>query len=154
MKYSHNIDYLISSIIYLGTHSYYWARSPSTMASELSLDSGRLESVFDGFPGIFRKSKRLADNGQHYYALQARYAQRKGGDTEDPDKLTFISALDAKKLELLIGFVTKMADDERASFRGWVANGISVVAVLVSATAVIWAATLKVAPLINGATAG
>jgi len=113
-----------------------------------------LESVFDGFPGIFRKSKRLADNGQHYYALQARYAQRKGGDTEDPDKLTFISALDAKKLELLIGFVTKMADDERASFRGWVANGISVVAVLVSATAVIWAATLKVAPLINGATAG
>ena len=36
MRYSKHIDYLIPSIIYLGTQEYWWARSPSAMAEQLS----------------------------------------------------------------------------------------------------------------------
>jgi hypothetical protein len=84
MKYSNNIDYLFASIIYLGTHTYWWARSPQSMARELQLDERRLQEVFEAFPGIFRKSVRTdRDTQQHYYALQARYAQKEGGDVQD-----------------------------------------------------------------------
>jgi hypothetical protein len=43
---------------YLGTHTYWSARSPKAMASELQLDEKKLHEVFDGFSGIFRKSER------------------------------------------------------------------------------------------------
>jgi hypothetical protein len=44
---------------------------------------------------------------------------------------------------MLLDFVLKMAQEERAHFRGWVANAVSIVAVVISAIAVIIAATLK-----------
>jgi hypothetical protein len=61
------------------------------------MDADELQKVFNSFPGLFRKSHRLAGNGQHYYALQARYAQRKGPDTADPDEPTDIKPVDAEK---------------------------------------------------------
>jgi hypothetical protein len=143
MRYSNRIDYLVSSIIYLGTHTYYWARSPEALARELSLDERELELTFDGFPGLFRKSRRLAPHGQHYYALQARYAQREGADTEDPEEMSYIKPLNADKLGMLLDFVLKMTEHEKAAFRGWTANIVSIVAVIISAIAVVWAATLK-----------
>lgn len=63
MKYVRRVDYLVASIIYLGTHSYYWARSPQALARELSMDADELQEVFNSFPGLFRKSHRLAGNG-------------------------------------------------------------------------------------------
>jgi hypothetical protein len=52
MKYADNIDYLVSSILYLATHPEYWSRTPRGLATELSLDETRLGAVFDAFPGI------------------------------------------------------------------------------------------------------
>ncbi|HEX8223726.1 MAG TPA: hypothetical protein VF605_07920 [Allosphingosinicella sp.] len=76
MKYSEHVDYLVASVIYLATQRGWWARTPSAMAGELSLDGTKLRAVFEGFPGIFRKSKRAGSNGEHFFSLQARYAQR------------------------------------------------------------------------------
>lgn len=84
MRYADNIDYLLASILYLGTHTFYWARSPSSMASELSLDQDKLADVFRAFPGIYRSSKRTSPQGEHYYALQARYALKEGGRHRGP----------------------------------------------------------------------
>ena len=139
MRYANNVDYLIASIIYLGTHNYYWARSARNMATELSLDEHRLQSVFDGFPGIYRKSARKAKSGQHYYALQARYAQKKGGDISDPEEVSYIDPLDTDKLQLLITFVTHSAEQEMATRRAWV----TVVAAIIAATSAILTALLK-----------
>ena len=143
MKYSKNVDYLVSSIIYLGTHSYYWARSPRALARELSLNEQKLEGVFTGFPGIFRRSHRVSDEGQHYFALQARYAQREGEDTRDPEQVSYIKPLDTEKMKMLLEFVHRMTEQEKAGRRGWFANIVSIVAVIVSASAVVIAATIK-----------
>jgi hypothetical protein len=155
MRYSDNIDYLLASIIYLGTHTYWWARSPRNMAKELHLEEGRLQEVFDGFPGIFRKSDRVdKKTHQHFYSLQARYAQREGGDEKDPDQASYIEALDVHKLQLIMNFILKMAEEEHKledqalkraeqqqsramSLRN---NLIAVVAAILSATAAIVAA--------------
>jgi len=114
MKYSTNIDYLFASIVYLGTHEYYWARTPQSMASELRLDEGRLQEIFEEFPGIFRKSTTVSpENKQHYYSLQARYALKEGKDIEDVDnEQSFIKAMQPAQLEVVIDFVLKMAEQE------------------------------------------
>ena len=101
------------------------------LARELSLDEKKLQRIFDGFPGIFRKSQRFAPHGQHYYSLQARYAQREGKDTSDPDEISFIDRLDADRLGMLLDFVLKMTEHEKASFRGWAGNIVSIIAVIV-----------------------
>ena len=117
MRYCDNIDYLTSSIIYVGTDEYYWARTPVALAAELSLDEGRLKTVFDGFPGLFRKSARVGSNGQHFYSLQARYSQRKGGDTRDPDQISEIRPIDTEKVKLLLDFVLTMTEHEKNDSR-------------------------------------
>jgi hypothetical protein len=114
MKYSDNIDYLLASIVYLGTHTYWWARSPQSMAMKLRLEEHQLEKVFDGFPGIFRRSVRTdTETKQHYYSLQARYAQKKGGDTEDPNQASYIDPVSSDTLQVLINFVLKMVEQEQ-----------------------------------------
>jgi hypothetical protein len=133
MRYSDNVDYLISSIIYLGTHGYYWARTPGNMAAELSLDERRLQEVFEGFPGIYRKSVRASKNGQHYYALQARCAQKEGDDTSDPEEVSYITPLETDKLQLLINFVTHSAEQEMATRRAWLTSGVAVAAAIIAA---------------------
>jgi hypothetical protein len=143
MRYSDNVDYLISSIIYLGPHGYYWARTPRNMASELSLDEDRLQRVFDGFPGIYRKSVRASKNGQHYYALQARYAQKEGGDTSDPEEVSYIAPLGTDKLQLLINFVVQSAEQEIATRRARLTSGVAIVAAIIAAAAAVVAALLR-----------
>lgn len=113
MQYSENIDYLFASIVYLGTHEFWWARSPRAMSRELQLDEHKLQQVFDGFPGIYRKSIRTdKGSGQHFYSLQARYAQRKGGDVQDPEQESYIAPLDPNKLQVIINFVLRMSEQE------------------------------------------
>ncbi|QQP88763.1 hypothetical protein IGS68_22540 [Skermanella sp. TT6] len=143
MQYAQNVDYLLASIIYLGSHNYYWARSPKNMAEELSLDEDRLQKVFNNFPGIYRRSVRKARNGQHYYALQARYAQKEGGDVNDPEEVSYIEPLDTNKLQLLITFVLQSAEQERTSRRAFTTNFISIAAAIIAATAAVTTAILK-----------
>lgn len=144
MRYKDNIDYLVASIIYLGTHKFYWARSPKNLASELSVDEQKLQAVFESFPGLFRKSKRSAGNGQHYYALQARYAQREGGDTADPEEVSYIAPLDTAKLKMLTDFVLQSAEAERTSRRAGLTNAISAGAAVLAAITAVTVAVVKV----------
>jgi hypothetical protein len=73
MKYNENLDYIIAAITYLGTHTYYWARTPKNMSSELSLDEKKLTSILTGFPGIFRRSRTISkEYNQNFFSLQAR----------------------------------------------------------------------------------
>lgn len=140
MKYSDNIDYLISSILYLGTHKSYWSRTPHGLAAELSLDEARLLLVFDSFPSIFRKSAKPGDHNQHYYSLQARYAQREDSDTNEPER---IAPLDTEKLNLLFDFVLKMTEHERTDARARLTSWIAVGAAVVSAGAAIVVGVMK-----------
>jgi hypothetical protein len=150
MMHSNRIDYLFASITYLGTHTFWWARSPKKMASELQLDEKKLLEVFEGFPGIFRKSEKTAqDTGQHFYSLQARYAQRDGGDVRDPDQQSYIKPLAPDQLKVIIDFVLKMAEQEarqieqQQSLRNNLrANFVAVGAAMIAATAAIIAALL------------
>ena len=133
-KYSHNIDYLVSAIVYLGTHTYWWGRTCKNMAKELNLDAGRLHAVFEGFPGIFRKSQKLSSEGTPFYSLQARYAQYEAKQGEEPESVSDIAPLNNERLRLLLDFVQKMAEHERADRRGWVTGGISAGAAILAAT--------------------
>ena len=136
VRYSEHIDYLIASIIYLGTQRGWWARTPNRLAAELSLDEAKLTVVFDGFPGIFRKSAKPSETGQHYYSLQARYALR--ADYTEGEERTDIPTLPIETTRLIYDFVLKAADDERALKRFTTSNRIAVGAAVVSAlTAII-----------------
>jgi hypothetical protein len=141
MKYSDNVDYLVASVIYLATQRGWWARTPSAMAGELSLDENKLLTVFEGFPGLFRKSTRPSSNGQHYYSLQARYAQRDSYDVRE--EVTDIPPLDTDKIRLIYDFILKSADDERTGRRWLLGNGIAVTAAVISALTAVLVAYLR-----------
>lgn len=143
VSYSTHIDYLIASIFYLGTQSWWWARTPRKMARELSLDEEKLKSVFEAFPGIFRRSKDVdEETGQHMYSLQARYAQ-KDGKTPPDARISYIEPLSTDKLRLLQEFVLRSAEDERAGRRAVIGNSIAVTAAVISAAAAVYVGFLK-----------
>jgi hypothetical protein len=143
LRYSDNLDYLTASIIYLGTQEFWWARTPHNMANELSLDEARLSSVFEGFPGIFRRSSNIEPKTkQRMYSLQARYAQKQQDDPADA-QISYIRPLDMDKVRVLLDFVFKAADDERTRRHAFVSNWVAVGAAVVSAFAAIFAAYIK-----------
>jgi hypothetical protein len=142
-EYSKDLDHLIASIVYLGTHTYYWARTPANLAAELSLSEGRLQTVFDDYPGLFRKSGKPSKSGQHFYSLQARYAQREGGNTVEPEQVSYIAPLTTDKLQMLVDFVKHAAEREQEMSLRMLSNGIAVLAALVSAASAIFIAFAK-----------
>ena len=144
MRYGDNIDYLIAAITYLGTHSYYWARTPSNMASELSLDRNKLAAIFDGFPGIFRKSAEPAPGSkEHFYSLQARYAMREGAGTREPEQVSYIAPLSVEMISQLNSFVLHASQMETEGRKQFWGNIVSVGAAIVAALTAIAVAFLK-----------
>jgi hypothetical protein len=83
---------------------------------------------------------RPSSSGEHFYALQLRYAQNetKGEQEETYD----IEPLDKDKLQSVITFVMQMAEAERAGVRAWITGGIAVLAAVISAVAAITVALL------------
>ncbi len=142
-KYSNDIDYLMAAVLYLGSQNFFWARTPRHMASELSLGEDKLQRVFDGYPGIFRKSAKPSKNGQHFYSLQARYAQREGGDTAEPEQISHIAPLSDDRIKLLVDFVRTSASEEVESSRRLWAIWVAACAAVVSAATAILVAILK-----------
>jgi len=141
MRYSDHVDYLIASVIYLGTQPSWWARRAVHLAAELSLDEAQLLTVFDGFPGIFRKSGWTDEDQRHFYSLQARYAQRT--DYSAHEREIDIPPLQSDRIRLIYDFIVKSADDERTRFRALVGNGIAVAAAVISAMTAILVAYLR-----------
>lgn len=141
--YSKHIDYLLASVVYLGTNDRFWSRTPSKLADELSLDQEELIAVFAAFPGIFRKSKNINDAGEYPYSLQARYARISGTDSEGKE---WHPPLPAETLRLLYDFIQKSADEERAGLRSAIGFGLTVLAAVASAGAAIYAASTEDSP--------
>ena len=144
MKYSDNLDYLVAAISYLG-RSGPWARTPTFLARELGLDDKKLKAVFEGFPGLFRKSRQPSDNencGEYYYSLQARYAKRP--DYGAPEKGTQIDPISPQEIETILEFVLRAVQMERDSVRAKWTNWIAVLAAVASAmTAIIVAVIMN-----------
>lgn len=141
MKYSEHIEYLTASVIYLATQRGWWARTPAALAAELSLEHDKLIRVFEAFPGIFRKSASPSESGEHFYSLQARYAQLTDYDKEERE--ADIPPLDTDKIRLIYDFVLKAADDERAGRRALIGNSIAVSAAVIAAISAIAAAFIS-----------
>jgi hypothetical protein len=144
MKYSKNIDLLVASIVYLGTSKRFWGRSPRGLADELGLEERSLLRLFEAFPTIFRKTRLKSQNGQHYYVLQARHAQREDSyEFVDVDKSKPIDPLDKDKLDLLINFVLQMTEQEKAERRAWWTTSVAAAAAVISAIAAVTVALMK-----------
>lgn len=143
MKYSENIEYLTASVIYLAIQRGWWARTPAAMASELALNHSKLVEVFNGFPGIFRRSALPSETGEHYYSLQARYAQLTDYDRDE--RTADIPPLDADRIRLIYDFILRAADDERSAKRALIGNSISVGAAVIAAISAIVTAYISAA---------
>jgi hypothetical protein len=110
------------------------------MALELSLDASNLQNVFRDFPAIFRRSKITDQNtGEHYYALQARYALRKGTDIDEREKVIDVPPLTADQLKLVLDFVVGMAEAERVTDRTFWSGLVSVAAAVIAAGVAVFA---------------
>jgi hypothetical protein len=77
-------------------------------------------------------------------------AQRKGGDVSDPEQLSAIDPLPSDKLQVVVNFVLKMAEqeakeDDQVAYRRSAlrANIVAVGAAILSAFAAITAATIR-----------
>jgi len=79
----------------------------------------------------------MASNGERFYCLQAWYAQKEGGDTADPEQVSYIAPFEKDKLQFLLIFVLSMAEAERTVRRAWVSNAISVTAAIIAAIAAV-----------------
>ena len=138
MKYSDNVDYIVGSIIYLGSHPHWWGRSVPNMSRALNLDATKLRAVFEGFPGLFRKSQTQDKNGEHFYGLQARYAQYPSKSGEEPNSEADIPVLDTDKQKLLLEFVHKMMEHEKSDMRAYLTQGVAVLALVVATVTAIF----------------
>ena|SRR6185437_4851803 len=139
MKYSDNLDYLIAAIIYLGTQTDYWGRTPSGLSSELRLDKNKLTSVLESFQGIFRRTEKKSENGEYYFSLQARHAQREGSSTGDPRGCEAIQPLGNDRMRLVIDFVTLMATQEQAVLVNRRSNFTATICAVIAAGAALYA---------------
>jgi hypothetical protein len=117
MRYSTHIDYLVGSIIYLGTSQFWWGRTPSNLAEELNWDAATLKDTLEAFPGLFRKSRDPLNNNEHSYSLRARYAQYKAKNGEEPKVVSDIPPVSMDKLKVIIDFVQKMSEYEQTNVR-------------------------------------
>jgi hypothetical protein len=129
-QYAEHVDYLVGAIIYLGTSTFWWGRTTRNMARELNLDEGRLKAAMDAFPGLFRRWEK---RGKQYYCLQARYAQYRSEDGEEPDDNVAIDPIDTDTLKIIIDFVQKMGEQEGLDRRGRWTNGFALTSAILSA---------------------
>jgi len=144
MRYSDNIDYLVPSIFYLATNEGWWARSAQEMARELSLDKHHLLRVFEGFPGIFRKSLVVDQHDKrHFFALQARYAGRTGDDLGEGERAIDVPPLSKDHLKLILDFVQQTAESEQLNRRTMITGSIAMLAALVAASSALGVALMK-----------
>ena len=138
-----DIDVLVPLIAYLGSNPYWWARSAPSLAKELSIDAARVQTVFERYPMIFRKSKFIEDSKAFSYALQMRYAHRNDGLTEQPPQVSHFPVLSEQQVLTLTEFLVKLSSLETTVRSSKRTALVSVVAAIVSAIAAVAVALLK-----------
>ena len=133
LSYSEEQEYLVAAIMHLAVYERFWARSPSEMAKELSLDETRLERVLQGFKGLFRESTHTETTA---YALQARYALREQGAPVTARPLS------EPTTAMLLTLVMQAAAEERRLAVAEKSGNAAKFAALISAIAAIAAAII------------
>jgi hypothetical protein len=137
MKYSDDVDYLVAAIMYLGSSKFWWGRTPQRMASALNLKEERLKTVLESYRGLFRESRTLQDNGQYSFSLHARYAQFDSKDGSEATSDDSIPPVGLETVKLLLDFVQKMVDNEKADDRSKLTSKIPIQAAVISAVAAV-----------------
>jgi hypothetical protein len=117
------------------------------MARDLGLDEQKVRNVVDQFPAFFRKSKRIDNQGEHFYTVHLRYARR-------TNQKVGTEPLKPEELSSLLDLVSKMLANESEMSRLYIelkqknrtlllTNIITMIAALVAALAAIAAAFIK-----------
>jgi hypothetical protein len=143
-RYSDHLDVLVALATYL-------ALTPKTsrtipwLAKDLSLPEAAVRTALEGFPGIFRRSRRPSSVGEHFYTLHARFALR---STDADSETQALVELRSDLLSTVLQFVTQQAAQE-SSFEQfkhqqlqtlratWVAAGAAIVAAIMAAVATV-----------------
>jgi hypothetical protein len=139
-----DLEYLIPLISYLGSNPFWWARSAPSLAKELALNEDRVQQVFERHPMIFRKSRFIDESKAHSYALQARYAQRRDGQTDHPPQVSAFPVLSESQVISLIEFLVKLSALETGVRSARTSAVVAVSAAIISALVAISVAFLKV----------
>ena len=140
--YSQHSETLLALVTFLATceiHDNDQERRDNASAQELSvwlsLELPEVETVLDGFHGLFRKSQTLHPTGttvkelDYRYVLVLRYARRKYFGTGKPE---WGSPLSNEELIQLLSFVGDKVRDEQESKRHAKANMITLIAIAIT----------------------
>ena len=138
-----DIEFLVPLISYLGSNPFWWARSAPSLAKELALDAQRVQEVFERHPMIFKKSRFIEESKAHCYALQARYAQRDDGETDQPPQVSAFPVLSESQIISLIEFLVKLSALETTVSSARTSAFVAVGAAVISALVAISVALLK-----------
>lgn len=103
------------------------------------MDEARVKAAFEAHPMIFKKAAFIEGSGDHAYALQMRYAQRKDGSLEELGEVTYLPTLSESEVISLIDFLLRVSnlESDRRSTR------VALIAAILSAFTAILVAILK-----------
>ena len=111
-RYTDNFDNLVALITHLSS-TIHKSRTPTNIASDLSLESSDVKRVLESFPAFFRKSIRTSSSNEHFFTVHLRFARRKQEIEDDEDS----QPLEAGELSALIDLVTHMVSQEQETSR-------------------------------------
>jgi len=105
--YSHHLDTIVALVSYLAITNAK-SRTPSRLATDLSLDEKEVQFVLDNFKSLFRKSKKPSpQNTQYFYTLHTRYAFRSQATDDDDDVIR--EPLPPDYLSKILDFISNAA---------------------------------------------
>ena len=133
LKYSDHMDVLMALTSHLAL-TRKKSRTPSYLAKDLGVTKSEVETVLDGFSGIFRRSKNKTKEGnEHFYTLHYRFALRSQA-TDDDDK-DIGQPLSDSQLSSLVNFITMMQNSERERHSILVASIVPILSSVIAASA-------------------
>lgn len=86
-SYAADVEVILALISYLGLTNKR-KRTPAKIAKHVGIDERRVLGVLERYPGLFRRSLKVKDEGHHSFSLQVRHASRY---LEEPDEDSTIS---------------------------------------------------------------
>lgn len=136
--YSEHLDTIVALVSYLGTTDG-MTRTPNHLAEKLSLNYDEMVFVLTNFKGLFRESKSK-NSDEKVYDLHLRYGLGWLENKKQDDE----RFLDAKYLEVLLGFISNMVAHEEAEKRQISANRTATIGAWIAAVAASIAALIEI----------
>ncbi len=134
MQYSDNLDVLVALVTFLAMTNHK-SNTPTYLANNLGLDITKTKNTLQIFDGLFRESKKPAENGENYFTLHLRYALRwkQKNDNAENDDDEVREPLGAEYLDTLLNFITQMVEQEQTNHRQQSSNKVTLTAARVAA---------------------